>query len=124
MSLYYLNTATKKYELWDAKKYQQENPQITDVRGTYSFLVPEGSYFFEVEAPGYDLYRGKTFVVTDGAGVHQNIELKSSLGWGWFSNFDWTTVLLVVVFLLLVYNLYRNRLRDKLLKSLEENNGK
>lgn len=52
VSLYYLNSTTKTYELWPAGDYRQENPQITDVRGTYSFLVPEGSYYFHVEAPG------------------------------------------------------------------------
>ncbi|MFA5778350.1 MAG: carboxypeptidase-like regulatory domain-containing protein [Candidatus Paceibacterota bacterium] len=114
ISLYSLNNLTKKYELWVAKDYQQENPQITDVRGTYSFLVPEGSYYFQIEAPGYDFYQGKAFVVVEGSGIHQNIELKSSRGW--FSVFDWKTVLLIVVLLLLVYNLYRNTLRDKLLK--------
>lgn len=108
VSLYYLNTAAKKYELWEAKKYSQENPQITDIRGTYSFLVPEGSYYFQVEAPGYRSYEGKVFVVTEGSGVHQNIELKSSRGW--LSAFDWKTALLIVVFLLLVYNLFKDRL--------------
>jgi hypothetical protein len=111
VSLYTLNSATKKYELWDAKFYQQENPQVTDVRGTYSFLVPEGSYYFEVEAPGYETYTGKVFVVIEGSGIHQNIELKS--GAGFFSDLDWQTILLIVVFLLLVYNLVRGRARDR-----------
>ena len=114
VSLYVLNNATKKYELWAAKDYQQENPQVTDIRGTYSFLVPEGSYYFQIEAPGYNSFQGKVFVVAEGTGIHQNIELKS--GRGWFSAFDWKTVLLIVVLLLLVYNLYRSTLRDKLLK--------
>ncbi|OGI93929.1 hypothetical protein A3A03_03630 [Candidatus Nomurabacteria bacterium RIFCSPLOWO2_01_FULL_40_18] len=107
VSLYALNTSTKKYELWGAKEYSQENPQVTDVRGTYSFLVPEGSYYFSVEAPGYDLYQGKAFIVLEGNGIHQNIELKS--GKGWFSSLDWKTILLIVVFLLLVYNIYSSR---------------
>lgn len=110
VSLYYLNVATKKYELWPAKEYQQENPQITDVRGTYAFLVPEGSYHFEVVAPGYEPYQGKVFLVAEGNSIHQNIELKS--GRGFFSNLDWRTILLIVVFLLLVYNSVRSRLRQ------------
>jgi len=119
VSLYKLNNTTKKYELWLAKEYQQENPQITDIRGTYSFLVPEGSYYFQVEAPGYDTYDGKVFIVAEGNGIHQNIELNS--GRGWFSDIDWKTVLLFVVLLLLMYNLYRNKERDKLLKLLNKN---
>lgn len=119
VSLYYLNSTTKTYELWPAGDYRQENPQITDVRGTYSFLVPEGSYYFHVEAPGYDPYQGKVFAVREGSGVHVNIELNS--GQKWLDNLDWETVLLIVVALLLVYNLYRNKERDRLLKLLNKN---
>jgi hypothetical protein len=114
VSLYWLNNSTKKYELWKASDYSQDNPQVTDIRGTYSFLVPEGSYYFQVEAPGYKPFEGKVFVVREGSGIHQNIELNS--GSKWLSLLDWQTVLLIVVFLLLVYNLYRNRQRDELLK--------
>ncbi|OGI68407.1 hypothetical protein A2738_00770 [Candidatus Nomurabacteria bacterium RIFCSPHIGHO2_01_FULL_42_15] len=113
VSLYSLNVSTKSYELWPAKDYSQENPQITDVRGTYSFLVPEGSYYFSVEAPGYEPYEGKAFVVTSGAGIHENIELRSSGGWlSSLTGLDWKTILLVVVLLLLVYNSVRSRLRQ------------
>lgn len=37
VSLYWLNPEKNQYELWPAREYQQENPQITDVRGTYAF---------------------------------------------------------------------------------------
>lgn len=110
ISLYVLDLATKKYELWPAKEYQQENPQVTDVRGTYSFLVPSGTYYFSVEAPGYDAYQGKAFVVQEGGGIHQNIELSS--GANWLAQFDWKTILLIVVFLLLVYNLFKDKLSN------------
>ncbi len=115
VSLYYLNLTTKKYELWPAKKYQQENPQVTDTSGTYSFLVPEGSYYFDVEAPGYNSYIGKVFVATEGGGIHENIELSSNSGF--FADLDWRTVLLIVVSLLLMYNLWRERLLTLLLKN-------
>lgn len=42
VSLSWLNPAVSQYELWQAKDYQQENPQVTDVTGRYSFLVPQG----------------------------------------------------------------------------------
>jgi hypothetical protein len=116
VSLYRLNTSSKQYELWPAENYQQENPQITDIRGTYSFLVPAGTYYFHVEAPSYDIFKGKAFVVAEGNGIHQNIELKSAQKLKWLSEPDWQTVLLIVVLLLLVYNLYRNTLRDRLLR--------
>ncbi|MBI2630993.1 carboxypeptidase regulatory-like domain-containing protein [Candidatus Nomurabacteria bacterium] len=112
VSLYSLDNAAKDYRLWNASDYQQENPQVTDVRGTYSFLVPQGTYYFHVEAPGYKTYQGKAFTVVVGNSVHQNIEMQPAGQWlfGFDWERDWQTLLLIVV-LLLVYNLVRNRQR-------------
>ena len=111
-SLYWLNSETKQYELWPAKEYQQENPQITDIRGTYSFLVPEGYYYLKVETPGYLAYDGKPFQVTEGSGVHINIELKTK--YWWLKVADYKTMILLLVIILLCYNFYRDRVREKL----------
>jgi len=112
ISLFWLNSETKQYELWPAKEYQQENPQTTDVRGTYSFLVPQGFYYLKVETPGYLAYDGKPFQVTEGSGVHVNIGLK--MQYWWLYIIDWKTVLLGVIILLLLYNFYKDRIREKL----------
>ena len=111
VSLYWLNSETKQYELWPAKGYQQENPQVTDVTGKYSFLVPQGSYYLKVEAPGYLLDEGKPFQIQEGSGIHFNIELKTKL---WYLKIlDWKTILLSLVIILLLYNFYRDRVREK-----------
>ena len=110
-SLYWLNPSTKQYELWPAKNFQQENPQTTDVRGTYSFLVPEGYYYLKVEAPGYLSYDGKPFQVTEGSGIHINVQLKTTF---WFLNIlDWKTFLLIIVILMLAYNFYKDKRRER-----------
>ncbi len=114
VSLYWLNSETKQYELWPAKEYQQENPQITDATGKYSFLVPEGSYYLKVEAPSYLIYDGKPFQVKEGSGVHVNIELKTK--YWWLKVVDWKTILLIAVILLLLYNFYRDKIRERLLR--------
>ena len=111
VSLFWLNPETKQYELWPAKNYQQEDPQTTDIRGTYSFLVPEGYYYLKVDAPGYISYDGKPFEVKEGSGVHVNIELKTRF---WFLNLiDWKTCLLIIVVLMLLYNFYKDRIRER-----------
>jgi hypothetical protein len=115
VSLYWLNPETKQYELWPAKEYQQENPQTTDVRGTYSFLVPEGYYYLKVETPGYLVYDGKPFEVKEGSGIHINIELRTK--YWWLKIIDWKTILLIAVIILLLYNFYRDKIREKLLRS-------
>lgn len=115
ISLYWLNPEIKQYELWPAKEYQQENPQTTDVRGTYSFLVPEGYYYLKAEAPGYLVYDGKPFQVKEGSGIHINIELKTK--YWWLNIVDWKTIMLSVVIILLLYNFYRDRIRGRLARS-------
>ena len=111
VSLYWLDSNSKKYELWPAKDFQQEDPQTTDVRGTYSFLVPTGYYYIKVDAPGYLSYEGKPFEVKEGSGVHMNIELKTKY---WLLKmFDWKTLLLILIILLLCYNFYKDKKRQK-----------
>lgn len=112
VSLYWQNPQTMQYELWPAGDYQQENPQVTNVSGTYSFLVPEGYYYLKVVAPGYLTYDGKPFQVKEGSGVHINVELKTK--YWWLNVVDWKTALLVIVIMMLAYNFYRDKMRDKM----------
>ena len=108
-SIYWLNPATSKYVLWPAEEYQQENPQTTNLTGSYSFLVPEGSYYLRVEASGYTSYEGKPFQVTEGSGVHNNIELKTK--YWWFQILDWKTIILLAIIIMLSYNFFRDKKR-------------
>ena len=80
VAIYQLNLGTRQFELWPAEQYQQENPQITDNTGKYSFLTPEGNYYLKVEAPGFQTYQSNFFEVKAGRGVHENIELKQKWG--------------------------------------------
>ena len=114
VTIFWQNPDTGEYEIWPAKKYTQENPQITDVRGTYSFLVPEGTYKISVEAKGYKPYKGEDFGVSSGSGVHNNIELLPK--YASRSIFDWKVLIMVVVILLLAFNFYRDKTREKLIK--------
>jgi len=114
ISLFWLNSETKQYELWPAKEYHQENPQITDTTGKYAFLVPNGSYYLKVEAPGYLTYDGRAFQVGESSGIHINIELKTK--YWWLKVVDWKTLLLILVILFLVYNFYRDKIRERWLK--------
>ncbi len=113
VTLYWMNPETKVYEIWPAKKYQQTNPQVTDVTGKYSFLVPEGSYYITVEARGYTSYRGEEFEVKNGVGVHENIELKSS---NWFVKyFDWKILVIILMFIFSGYIFYRDRMQKRII---------
>lgn len=112
VTLFWFNTTANKYEEWQAGEYQQRNPQITDNGGSYAFLVPPGMYYMTVEAPGYLSYQGKPFAVAEGDGVHTNIELK--IKYWWTKSLDWKTLILTLTVLMLVYNFYKDKVRERL----------
>jgi len=116
ISLFWLDPEIKQYELWPAKEYRQENPQVTDTTGKYAFLVPNGSYYLKVETPGYLIYDGKPFQVGESSGIHINIELKTK--YWWLKIVDWKTILLILVIFLLLYNFYRDRMRERRLRNI------
>lgn len=108
VAIYRLNQAGE-YELWPAKEYNQENPQITDVTGKYSFLVPPGKYYLTAEADGYASYQSEMFEVSAGPGVHTNIELKTK---HWYLKMiDWKTLALLALFVLVAFNFYKDKKR-------------
>ncbi len=102
VSIYWLNPDTKQYELWPAKDFQQQNPQITDNTGKYSFLVPPGYYYLKIESPDYLTYQGKPFLVQEGIGIHQNIELQVKNWWTKIFTVDRILMIIIIVLLILV----------------------
>jgi hypothetical protein len=111
VSLYDLNSKNQ-YELWNAKEYGQENPQITDATGNYSFLVPVGTYYLTVKMPGYYSYQSNAFPVMEGKEIHSNVALKKEFNF--YSLINWNTVLMIILFCLVFYNFYRDARREKL----------
>ncbi len=117
VTLYHFNTISKSYEVWPAADFQQTNPQTTDIRGSYSFLVTGGKYYLEVKAPNYGSYKGDEFIVDEGDGVHFNIELRSK--YWWLNVVDWKTALLILVAMLLLWNFHKDKMRER--KEKQEN---
>ncbi len=109
----YTQTADGSYKLWPADDYSQQNPQITDRRGSYAFLVPDGSYYIAVSADGYQDYQSKPFTVHQGdSGIHMNLQLTPvNSVWQWL---DWKAILLIIIILLLVHHLYLDRYRSRI----------
>ncbi len=113
VTLFWLNPETKKYELWPAGKYLQENPVVTDKTGKYSFLSPEGFYYLTVEAPNYINYQSDAFKLKESVGIHMNIEMKRR---NWLIFFDWKVLGIIILGLLILYNFYKDRIRERLIK--------
>jgi hypothetical protein len=110
VSLYKLNDKNE-YELWSAADYGQENPQITKSTGNYSYLVPEGSYYLEVSAPGYYVFKSDVFSVSEGKEIHSNIMLEKKFSWSYFV--DLNLFITAILFCLVAYNFYRDWKKDK-----------
>lgn len=110
ISLYKLNNENQ-YELWTANQFGQENPQITGSTGKYSFLVPEGIYYLTVQAPNYYFYQSDALSVKEGKEIHSNIALKRQFTL--YSFFDWTIIAIIILFLLVAYNFYRDWRKGK-----------
>ncbi|MFH0854862.1 MAG: carboxypeptidase-like regulatory domain-containing protein [bacterium] len=111
VSIFWQNPANNNFELWPAEKYQQANPQTTDITGRYSFLVPPGEYYIKAVLDGYASYEGERFTVKEGNNVNFNIELKANF-WN-FKTLDWKMILLIILTILILYNFYRDRRRNK-----------
>ena len=109
VTIYQKNEKTGTFETWNAKEFQQVNPQTTEVSGEYSFLVPPGTYYISVRASGYEPYESEPFPVVIGSGVHQNIELIRE--GGILRRINWIVVVGVFLTFSLLYNFYRDRTR-------------
>lgn len=107
ISIFWQNPQTNNFELWPAEKYQQANPQTTDITGRYAFLVPPGEYYLKAVLDGYPAYEGERFTVKEGNNVNFNVELKPKF-WN-FKTFDWKILALIILTLLILYNFYRDR---------------
>ena len=113
----YWQDGSGQFVIWPAGDYLQENPQLTNQSGNYSFLVPPGRYYLTVEAKGYREFRGEPFTVQSGRGIHQNLALTPTGGW-WRKWLSWPSALTVLVLLGLAYHLYRDRIKEKLINNL------
>ncbi len=54
ITIYEFDEDKQGWNLWDANKYNQENPQFTDKGGTFGFMVPNGKYKISVRKGGYN----------------------------------------------------------------------
>ncbi len=76
VSIWQQNSVTKKYELWDAGKFNQKNPITTNDTGKYAFLVPPGMYYLKAEAKNYQVWQSSNFEVKVNNSIHIDIPLK------------------------------------------------
>jgi hypothetical protein len=114
VSIYWLNPATEKYELWPSDKYMQKNPVVTDDTGKYSFIVPPGNYYLTATNPKYKDYKGNPFLVQGENTVNIDIELISKNFWSDWFNFRTIVVITlltiaIIFFIVLEFTYFKNK---------------
>jgi len=72
VTLYKFND--NKENIWESDDEDMPNPQYTNNRGEYKFLVEEGFYKIVVEKEGYEKYESEKFEVKNSI-IERNIEL-------------------------------------------------
>jgi peroxiredoxin len=67
VTVFYLEPETHAWVVWDGQAFGQINPQKTDQRmgktGSFSMLLPAGTYYMKAQAPGYHTLVGSIFTI-------------------------------------------------------------
>lgn len=79
-TLYYYDTETETWVVWDGKAYNQDNPVKTDSEGQFGLFVPSGKYYLAVSAKGFSEEKSEIFSFQKPTPLSVSIKLKKTLG--------------------------------------------
>ncbi|KKQ37576.1 MAG: Fibronectin type III domain protein [Candidatus Woesebacteria bacterium GW2011_GWA1_37_7] len=65
INVYYFESTTNQFVLWDAAAYGQENPIKVDLNANYSLILPAGKYFFEIRDARYGIRKNTEIFTID-----------------------------------------------------------
>lgn len=77
VSLYIFEAISQQWILWEAESYGQRNPQKTDDKGSYSFMVPAGKYYMEVMSTGYHTLQSEILTLSETTILNFTISFRS-----------------------------------------------
>lgn len=77
ITLYQFNSEKKQWEKWVGTQYFQANPEITDIKGEYAFIVAPGKYYITVSKKGYKFQKIAEFEAKNL--INLKIELQPTL---------------------------------------------
>lgn len=81
VTVYYRAVDTHQWLVWDGSGYGQRNPVKVGAAGAVSFMVPAGTYYAEVRAPGYRTQMSSQFHVTQAQVINPLFHLASWPAW-------------------------------------------
>jgi hypothetical protein len=86
ISVYYLDDTMKKFVLWDGSAYGQTNPAPLDTAGNYRLYLPSGTYYFDIQAGGYQSLVSSIFTIPQAYPIVTNFNLTRARAiriWKW-----------------------------------------
>jgi len=75
--VYFFNIVNQTWVLWDGVSFGQKNPQTTSENGNYSFLVPPGKYYLEINATGFKTARSQILELKENTILNFDFPLQS-----------------------------------------------
>jgi uncharacterized repeat protein (TIGR01451 family) len=80
----YVRTGDQEWDAWDAPRYDQVNPQVTDTatedkvkqKGYYAFFVPSGQYRVVAQAPRFTEYESPILTVVNEP-IYHNVGMRA-----------------------------------------------
>ncbi len=76
IKVYNKDTQTNEWNLWDAKAFDQENPQAVSQEGEYQLFLPPGTYYFQIESPGFSTLKSNIFILAESKPINSNFTLE------------------------------------------------
>jgi hypothetical protein len=95
VSLYQFDSKKKEWKLFNGVPYNQQNPQFTNEKGEFGFMVPAGRYYLEAIKSGFGDKKSKAIEITSGV-INQNIEISAILASWW--KLEENTGLILLIF--------------------------
>jgi len=82
VTLYRFDSEKKEWKIFNGTSYNQQNPQFTNLKGEFGFMVPAGRYYLEATKSGFGDKKSKAIEITSGV-INQNIEISTILAPWW-----------------------------------------
>ncbi|MCK4892046.1 MAG: fibronectin type III domain-containing protein [Candidatus Pacebacteria bacterium] len=102
ITLYELNKE-ESWAIWNGKKFNQKNPQMTGYDGNFGFIVPNGEYKILVEKNNY-IPKNKIIEVENNV-INSKIEIKEKN--------NWLILIIVIAVLFVILNIAYKKIKRK-----------
>jgi len=77
VTVYYYDTESQQWLVWDGSAYGQKNPQTTGKEGGFKLYMPAGKYYLQATASGYQTTTSNIFELKQTTPITINLEMNT-----------------------------------------------